>query len=327
MKRTISLLIAVAFAAAPGIAQVTATSDFLAATAPLPGLEHFSGKAFQAPRIDQLMDFYGDVTDPQLVVFLAGNQFMVVPELIDAFRKTHPKIQRVFVETIPPGVLAAQIEQGALVVGSMRISLKPDVFAAGAASIKRLQEEHGWFESTGGYASNDLVLMVRKGNPKRINSLSDLARADIRIAMPNPAFEGIARQIQATYVKAGGEQLRHTVMDVKSKSGATVLTQIHHRQSAAYLLSGVADAAPVWSTEGEYQKRLGHEIDLVPIPRAQNSTAQYVMAAMRSAPHREASEAFVEFVKGPEGQAIYRKYGFSPGQSVHAGDVAAGNRQ
>ncbi|HXR78906.1 MAG TPA: substrate-binding domain-containing protein [Bryobacteraceae bacterium] len=321
MKCTLLSLIAALFAAASGIAQVTAAPDFLAATAPLPGLAHFSGKAFQAPGIDQLMDFYGDVTDPQLVVFLAGNQFMVVPELIDAFKRAHPEIQRIFVETIPPGVLAAQIEQGALVVGSMRISLKPDVFAAGAASIKRLQEEHGWFESIAAYASNDLVLMVRKGNPKHIDSLSDLARADIRISMPNPAFEGVARQIQAAYVKAGGEALRHIVMDVKTKNSATILTQIHHRQSAGYLLAGVVDAAPVWSTEGEYQKRLGHEIELVSIPRAQNSTAQYVIAAMRGAPHREASEAFVKFVKGPDGQAIYRKYGFNPGQRAQ-GDIA-----
>ena len=84
--------------------------------------------------------------------------------------------------------------------------------------------------------------------------------------------------------------------------------------------------APVWSIEEEYQKRLGHDIDLVSIPTAQNSTAQYVIAAMRSAPHPEAAKALVEFVIGPEGQAIYYKYGFSSGESTHMGD-AAGNRQ
>jgi ABC-type molybdate transport system substrate-binding protein len=168
--------------------------------------------------------------------------------------------------------------------------------------------------------------MVRKGNPKHVDSLSDLARPDIRIAMPNPAFEGIGRQIQAAYIKAGGEQLLHTIMDVKTKIGTTILTQIHHRQSAAYLLAGAVDVAPVWSTEGEYQRRLGHDIGLVSIPKAQNSVGQYVLATMRSAPHPEAAEAFVGFVKGPEGQAIYRKYGFSPGQSAPV-ENAAGHRQ
>lgn len=317
MKCTTILLISSILTVVYGNAEPAAAPDFPAATPPSSGQEYYAGKVFQAPGIDQLMDFYGDVTDPQLTVFLAGNQFMVVPELVEAFKKTHPGIQRVFVETIPPGVLAEQIQQGALVVGSMRISPKPDVFAAGAASISRLQQQHQWFDSTCGYASNDLVLMVRNGNPKGIHSLNDLARADVRLAMPNPAFEGIARQIQAAYVRAGGEALRHAIMDVKTKNGATILTQIHHRQSAAYLLAGVVDAAPVWSTEGEYQKRLKHDIELVAIPREHNSTARYVMATMRAALHRDAAKAFLEFVKGPEGQAIYRRYGFDPGDGVH----------
>ena len=218
---------------APAFAQICPSANFQAATASVGGSAAVSGTEFQVQGIDELMDFYGEVSDPQLVVFLAGNQFMVVPDLISAFKKSHPEVQRVFVETIPPGVLAQQVEQGALKIGSMWLSYKPDVFAGGRQSIKQLQEQHHWFDSTRDYAKNGLVLMVRKGNPKNIVGLSDLARPDVTIVMPNPAFEGIARQIQATYVKAGGESLRKTIMDEKTAKGDTILTQIHHRQSAA----------------------------------------------------------------------------------------------
>ncbi len=48
-----------------------------------------------------------------------------------------------------------------------------------------------------------LAIMVGKGNPKQIRGLSDLARPDLRLAMPDIQYEGVARQIQQSLVKAG----------------------------------------------------------------------------------------------------------------------------
>ena len=69
------------------------------------------------------------------------------------------------------------------------------------------------------YVTNQLAIMVRAGNPKRIASLNDLARPDVQLAMPNPAFEGVARQIRASLVKAGGDALARTVYDDKVRTG------------------------------------------------------------------------------------------------------------
>jgi hypothetical protein len=44
--------------------------------------------------------------------------------------------------------------------------------------------------------------MVRAGNPAHVAGLADLARTGLALAMPNPTFEGVARQIRATLVKA-----------------------------------------------------------------------------------------------------------------------------
>ena len=49
-----------------------------------PNLE---GKHFKVDGINNLPDFHGDIVDPQLVVFFAGNQYMVVEELMDEFKK------------------------------------------------------------------------------------------------------------------------------------------------------------------------------------------------------------------------------------------------
>jgi ABC-type glycerol-3-phosphate transport system substrate-binding protein len=52
----------------------------------------------------------GDSYTSDLVMYLAGNQFMVMEELISDFQKKNPDIKSIYVETIPPGqILKGQI--------------------------------------------------------------------------------------------------------------------------------------------------------------------------------------------------------------------------
>lgn len=272
-----------------------------------------AGLQFSVPPFDAIADLHGDIVDPQLVVFFAGNQFMVVHDLMDAFRQAHPAYQRIFVETLPPGILAKQIESGSLVMGNLRITHRPDVYTAGKGAIADRQKEHGWFAETHDYARNPLAILVARGNPKHITGLADLGRGDVRVSMPNPAWEGIAKQIEASYRKAGGEALDHTIMQAKVADGTTFLTRIHHRQSPLRVLQGESDAAPVWSTEAYFQQQiLHHPVETVAIPEAQNAVATYTAARMKNAPHEQAAKDFMAFMQSPAAAAVYRKYGFLP---------------
>lgn len=311
-RRILHLLVALAafaFAGAGAAAAVPPAQDYLPPWNPPPA----GGVQFQVPPVDAIADLYGDIIDPQLVVFFAGNQFMVVHDLVAAFKRAHPQIQRVYVETLPPGILAKQIEQGALVMGNLRIAIKPDVYTAGKGAVAELQKDHAWFADTFDYARNGLAIMVPAGNPKHVDGLADLGRADVRVSMPNPKWEGIARQIEASYRKAGGEALVDAIMQTKVAAGTTFLTRIHHRQSPLRVLQGEADAAPVWSTEAYFQEHiLHHPVATVAIPDAQNSFATYTAAVMKDAPHAGAAREFVRFMATKEARAIYAKYGFQP---------------
>ena len=64
--------------------------------------------------------------------------------------------------------------------------------------------------------------MVPKGNPARVASLTDLARSNIRLAMPNPDTEGITDQIKVSLQKAGGQALVNTLYGTKAKDGSTL---------------------------------------------------------------------------------------------------------
>ena len=273
------------------------------------------GVSFAVPPFDAIADLHGDIVDPQLTVFFAGNQFMVVHDLVEAFKQRYPQYQRIYVETLPPGILTKQIETGSLVMGNLRIAVKPDIFTNGKGSIDDLQKEHGWFADTADYARNPLAIMVAKGNPKHVEGLKDLGRPDVRVSMPNPQWEGIAKQIEVSYRQAGGDALDRTIMDSKVKDGSTYLTRIHHRESPLRVLQGESDAAPVWSTEAYFQQQIMHRpVETITIPADQNVTSTYTAARMKDAPHAQAAKDFLAFMTSTEAQGIYRKYGFQPPQ-------------
>ncbi len=304
-----TLAAAVLMAFAASAASATEKPDYLPPWNPPPA----GGVHFSAAPVDAIADLHGDIVDPQLTVFFAGNQFMVVHDLMAAFQGAHPQYQRIFVETLPPGILAKQIETGSLVMGNLRIALQPDVYTAGKAAIAERQKQHGWFAETYDYARNPLAILVAKGNPRHIRGLADLGRPDVRVSMPNPAWEGIARQIQASYRKAGGAALDTAVMQTKVADGSTFLTHIHHRQSPLRVLQGESDAAPVWSTEAYFQQHiLHHPVETVTIPAEQNTIATYTAARMKDAPHAQAARDFLKFMRSAEAKAIYHKYGFQP---------------
>ena len=264
---------------------------------------------FSAPPFDQAIDLHGDPAKADLVVFMAGNQFMAADALIDAFRKSDPSVRRVYFETLPPGVLARQMQSGFLKMGNLVITAKPDAFMAGRERMRKLVEARD-VSAPVPYAENTLAIMVRAGDPLQIRSLADLGRPGVRVSMPNPRTEGIARQIEAAYRKAGGDDLVREIMITKVKSGTTILTSIHHRQTPARILEGRADAGPVWITEALYQERIHAPIQTIRLPAADNVTGEYEAAVVRGSRHTQAAARFVRFLESPAAQAILRSYGF-----------------
>lgn len=265
---------------------------------------------FTVPPVDAVCDLHGDPCTAGLVAFVNGNQFMVMSDLVDAFQTAHPEVGGVFYETIPPGVLLEQTRRGGLRMGGLVLTLRPDVVAAGPAALAPLHRD-GLVDAPVGYASNDLAILVAAGNPSAIEGLADLARADVRVAMPNPATEGVGELIGQALDRAGGPELRATVMERKVAAGNTRMTRIHHRESMLWLEAGEVDACPLWTTEAIYHRDRGAPVDIVPIPAEHNVTGRYAIARLRDAKHPDAAQAFIDFLRA-DGAAVYRRFGFAP---------------
>ncbi len=257
-----------------------------------------------------------DLDSAELVLFMAGNQFMVMERLLAAFQRRHPEIQRIFYETLPPRLELQQILAGGARFQERLIDVMPDVYAS-VSREAMVQLEAAALLAPGAYhlyLHNRIVLMVLRGNPAGIRSVADLGRAAVRISQPNPEYEDIAHHILQMYAEAGGESLCRRIMEDKVSDGTTLLTVVHHRETPERLIGHQVDVGPVWATEIDHARRSGLPVDVVEPGEAldQRDRVDYYICRLKEAPHPENAGKFLDFILSDEAQGIYEVFGFFP---------------
>ncbi|MGA8280350.1 MAG: substrate-binding domain-containing protein, partial [Desulfobacterales bacterium] len=237
-------------------------------------------------------------------------------DLVSAFRQTHPEIGTIFYETLPPGMELKQILAGGAVFRDRVLRVTPDIYSAvSEKAMQRLSDarhlEPGDYRL---YLHNRLSLMVPAGNPAGIETVNDLGRQGVRMSQPDPDNEDIARHILDMYRQAGGERLVRRIMEEKKTAGTTQMTVVHHRETPLRIAAGTADVGPVWATEIHHARSLGLPIDEVQ-PGAtldQRDRINYFICRLKTAPHPENAQKFLEFILSSAAQAVYARYGFIP---------------
>jgi molybdate transport system substrate-binding protein len=263
------------------------------------------GFEFTVPPVDVLADFHGSLDHPDLVLYVSGNYFFALRGVVDAFGDAYPRYRgHVYYETLPPGLLLRQMDAGGTVTsGNMTWTVKPDVFMAELSASNDLVRRGKLAAPVVAFVTNDLTIMVPAGNPAHLSGLADLGQAGLALAMPNPQFEGIATQIRASLVKAGGEALAEAVYGTKVRNGETILTRIHHRQH-------FAEIGVTWKSEAIFQEEIGNPIGHVDIPVEHNTLAVYSAAMVPDAPHPEAARAWLDFIRSDAAFKVFERYGF-----------------
>ena len=271
------------------------------------------GLEFTVAPVDTLVDFHGDVTDPELVIYASGNNFFAYKALIEHFGALYPRWRgKIFYETLPPGLLLKQmLNGGTLTAGNMTFTARPDIMMAEKTASEAWVKQGYLAEPVVSFATNSLTIMTPASNPARIKDIRDLGRADVVLAMPNPAWEGVASQIKAALTKAGGEGLAKRVYEDKVADGSTILTRIHHRQTPLWLMQGRAQAGVTWQSEAIFQEKSGHAISRVAIAPAENVTAIYSAAMVANPPHPEAAKAWLAFITSDAAFADLEPFGFA----------------
>lgn len=264
---------------------------------------------------------YGEIGDSysaDLVMYLAGNQFMVMEELIEDFLKKNPGIKSVYVETIPPGqILKGQILKQGQIDGK-DTAMNPDIYASvNLGHLKQLKAK-GISDTYMIYIHNKLELMVAKGNPKGIKSPGDLGRDDLVQSHPNPLTEGIFKFYGSAMLNDLGLYEKITA-NAECKScwaieGKTWFTSRHHRETPDRIEQGEADVGIVWTTEVVEARKHGRKIDGVAIPAPLNKADKvgYAIGALSTGRNAANATAYLDYLTTDAAQKIYASYGFVP---------------
>lgn len=258
----------------------------------------------------------GDSYDSDLVMYLAGNQFMVMEELIRDFQEKNPDIKTIFVETIPPGqILKGQLLKQGEIQGQ-KIAMNPDLYASVNLGHLKKVKNKGRMDDYMIYTHNKLELMVAKGNPKGIKGPKDLGRDDLVQSHPNPLTEGIFKFY-------GSQMLRDLGLYEKVTGGAmckgcwavpgkTWFTQRHHRETPHRIENGEADVGIVWTTEITHAKAQGRPIEGVAIPAPYNMQDKvgYAIGTLKDGRNPDNARRFLDYLASNDAQNIYASYGF-----------------
>lgn len=228
---------------------------------------------------------------PAVTVYAAADLDMAFREIKPLFEKaTGARVTLVMGST---GNLAKQIEHGAPadVFFAANESFIDDLLAAGAVIP----------QTRALYAQGRIVLATPATSAVTLRELADLLKPEVRrVAIANPAH--------APYGRAAQEALESVGVWEKVKPKLVYGENIRH--ALQFIETGSVEAGIVaLSVAGVPGVRY------VPIDPRLHKPLNQVAAVVNRSPHPDLGAAFIQFLNGPEGRPIMKKYGFRlPGE-------------
>jgi molybdate transport system substrate-binding protein len=219
-----------------------------------------------------------------ITVSAAASLSKAYTELGKQFEKTNPSV-RVRFNFASTSSLVSQIQSGA----------PTDVFAAAdLTSFDKLLASGNVVKSPKVFARNSMQLIVKRSNPLRISSVTDLAKASVVSLCAKTVPCGV---YAATVLSRYGV----VIAESKTTRGVDATATLNA------VSTGDADAAIVYATDALSAKK---SVSIISIPVGKNVTAMYGIGTIRGSKNSKQAEAFVQFVLSPAGQKVLKTFGF-----------------
>lgn len=214
----------------------------------------------------------------QITVFAASSLTKPFTQLAQMYEQEHPGTE-VVLNFAGSADLVAQLDQGA----------PASVLAtADEATMHRAQASTELSDTA--FATNAMTIVVPKGNPGGVTSLSDLARPELNVVVCAPQVPcGVAtsRIETSAGISIAADSEESAVADVLGK-----------------VSSGQADAGIVYVSDSA---TAADKVSAVAIPDSVNTTNVYLIAALSGQ-----GQQFADFVLSDQGQQVLADDGFGP---------------
>ncbi len=180
------------------------------------------------------------------------------------------------------------------------LSQQGDLFLPGEEFYVRQAQKRGYVLKSEVIGYFVPVIMVRKGNPKGIKSLKDLANSGIKVGLGDPKACAIGEISEAILRKNGLTEAVHKNVVFRAMTAPELANALR--------LGGI-DACINWDAIANYPW-VRPAVEVITIPPEQNVITANPLAILKTTKNRQAAELFLQFAL-TDGQRILRRHGFT----------------
>lgn len=228
-----------------------------------------------------------------------GDPWAEKPELvIYAGSMLRPAIDRTLTDFEQrEGVTVTRVYNGCgILVGQMKAGHTPDAYFA--CDVEFMEQVKEQFEDSDDIAQNQLVILVKKGNPQQIANLKDLTKPGLRVGIGHEKQCAMGWLTQRTFNEGGVTEsvMKNVVAQVPT--GDMLVNS---------MLAGSLDAAVVYLSNAV---GAGDKLDAIAIQDIECAIATQPFAVKKGTPYKQLLERLHATLRSAESQARFEDEGF-----------------
>jgi molybdate transport system substrate-binding protein len=177
-------------------------------------------------------------------------------------------------------------------------SKKGDAYIPGEQFYIDQAKERGFIAKSRVVAQMSTVILVQKGNPKRIRSLEDLARPGLRVGIGDPEAVAVGRAASQALVKAG------VLKDVQAN---VVMKALNVVELGIGVKLKHLDAAIVWDATAALFRG---EAEMIEMPEKWRVDCPIPVGVLTFSSHQSEALKYMDFLASQQAQKVFVKHGY-----------------